>query len=70
MPTPDRPPSDCEPQLSAVSYGWSGRNFLTPTKVCTKTATLLDREPARGTKSSEQAEPADATKAEAQQPES
>ena len=48
MPTSDKPsPSDKEPQLSAVSYGFSRRNFLTTTMVCSMTATLLDRTPAR-----------------------
>ena len=52
MPTSDKTSGDDSTRstapLTAVSYGWSRRNFLTTTMVCSMTATLLDRAPARG----------------------
>ena len=46
--TSDTSPSGSSSQLAAVSYGWSRRNFLTTSMICSMTATLLDRAPARG----------------------
>ena len=52
MPTSDKSSGDASANratpLTAVSYGFSRRNFLTTTMVCSMTATLLDRAPARG----------------------
>ncbi len=52
MPRSDKTPADVRANpassLPAVSYGFSRRNFLTTTMVCSMTATLLDRSPARG----------------------
>src|SRR3974390_1527451 len=50
-PGPDKTSGDASENtaapLTAVSYGFSRRNFLTTTMVCSMTATLLDRAPAR-----------------------
>jgi xanthine dehydrogenase YagT iron-sulfur-binding subunit len=52
MPRSDKSSGDASQNsatpLTAVSYGFSRRNFLTTTMVCSMTATLLDRGPARG----------------------
>jgi len=61
MPKSDRTsttgPSDSASPVAAVSYGWSRRNFLTTSMICSMTATLLDRAPAQGAEPAGQARP-------------
>ncbi len=61
MPKSDKASNDVSPnsanRLTAVSYGWSRRSFLTSTMACSMTATLLDRASARGAEPTGRADP-------------
>ena len=54
MPTSDKHALNSRSQLAAASDGWSRRNFLTSTMICSMTATLLDHSPARAAPPTEQ----------------
>ncbi len=61
MPRSDKASRDVSPnstnRLTAVSYGWSRRSFLTSTMAGSMTATLLDRASARGAEPTGRADP-------------